>query len=458
VSGAAPGVWRRDLIWSGIGTLVPALAALWAVPRYTAALGAGGFGLLAMVWALVGWFSVADLGLSRAITHGVAKALATGDTRAAGAVVWSALALIFPLSLVVGGVVAGGAPWAAGWLQASEALASDTVRSLRWVGVAIPLTVLVTAFRGVGEGARAFPALGAVRAPIGVAFALFPLWLLGTEPRVSTAVQGIVVVRGAAVVVHAILAAAVLPTLRVPRLVDPVARRALLSYGGWTTVVQSVGPLLNMVDRFLLGVLAPVAVLGPYGVASEAGTRIWLLASVIVPVLFTGYAATLATSPADAVGAYLRGLRLLVVTAFPVLLGAVLVGDPVMRWWVGEPLGATAAPLLAVMAVGLMANQAAQGSQAFVQAAGQPVLTAVGYLWQLPVTVMALLLVVPRAGATGAAWVWAGRFVVDALWSAWAAERAVPLARQVRGEAFRLLLLPPLILAAAYLVRRVIAG
>jgi len=28
----------------------------------------------------------------------------------------------------------------------------------------------------------------------------------------------------------------------------------------------------------------------------------------------------------------------------------------------------------------------------------------------------------------------------------------------VRGEAFRLLLLPPLILAAAYLVRRVIAG
>ena len=458
MSRSPTGALYRDLWWSASGTLLPALAALWAVPRYTAALGTDGFGVLALVWSLVGWFSVADLGLSRAITQGVARALAQRDPLGASSLSWSALAVMLPLALVVGGAVAASAPWLAGRLRLAGPLAVDTVHALRWVGVAVPLTVAVTALRGVGEGARAFRALALLRAPTGVAFALVPLWLLRHDPRLVVAVQGIVAVRAVAVVAHAGLAVAVLPSLRVPSVVGAREWRALLAFGGFTTVVNTLGPLLNMLDRLMLGVLAPVALLAPYGVASEAGTRVWLLAAVVLPVQYAWYAATLATARGEAVRAYLRGLGLLAAAGFPVLLVVVLLGERVMRWWVGEALGPNAAALLAVMALGLMANLVAQGAQAFVEAAGRPVYTAVGYLWQLPLTLLAFGLVVPRAGAMGAAWVWSARFVVDALWCAWAAEQAVPEARAVRARVLTLLMLPPALLAGALLWRAATAG
>lgn len=452
------GPWRRDLFWSGIGTLVPAIAALWAVPSYTAALGAERFGLLALVWSLVGWFSVTDLGLSRAVTQGVARAMAIGDRAAAGAVVWSALALMVPTAVVVGLGVALAAPWVVDRLTIDAALAADATTALRWMGVAIPLTVLVTALRGVVEGARAFAPLGVLRAPLGIAFALVPLWFVRADPRVGTAVEGIVVVRLVAVAAHLGLALRVVPSVRVVRFVEAAQLRAMVTFGGWTTVVAGVGPLLNLLDRLLLAMLAPVALLAPYGVASEAGTRIWLLAAVILPVQYAWYAGALATAPTEAVRAFVRGVRLLAMTGFPVLLGAVVFAPPLMRWWVGPELGPPAAEVLAVMAVGLMANLVAQGAQTFVQAAGSPGYTAVGYLWQLPLTLLALLVVVPRAGALGAAWVWTARFLVDALWHVWAVERAVPEARGARAAVLRAFLVPPALLVGVLVVRWVSAA
>ena len=442
---------RRDIAWSAIGTLLPAVAALWAVPQYTETLGAERFGVLALVWSLVGWFSVADLGLSRAVTHGVARALARDDAAHAGAVSWSALAVMVPVAVVGGGVLAASAPWVVGHLTIDEVFALDTVASLRWVGIAIPLTVVVTALRGVVEGTGAFRILGLVRAPIGIAFALVPLAFLRGEARVALAVQGIVAVRAVALVVHAGLALHLLPTLRPMRFVGRAEFQDLLSFGGWTTVVQSVGPLLNMMDRLLLGVFAPVVLLAPYGVASEAGIRVWLLAAVILPVQYAWYAGALVRSPAEAVQAYVRGLRLLAVVGLPVLLVAVVAAAPLMRWWVGSSIGSAAAPLLGIMSIGLMANLVAQGAQTFVQAAGRPAYTAIGYLWQLPITVLALMVAISHAGALGAAWVWTARFLIDAVWSGWMAEHAVPEARVVRFDVVTILLLPPLVLAGVVL-------
>lgn len=449
---------HRDLFWSGIGTLLPAVAALWAVPHYTAVLGAEGFGLLALVWSLVGWFSVTDLGLSRAVTQGVARALATDDADGASAVVWSALGLMVPVSLVVGVVVVAVAPWAVGHLHIDVTLASDATTTLRWVGVAVPLTVVVTALRGVVEGAGAFRLLALVRAPLGIAFAVLPLWFLRGDAQVASAVEGVVAVRAAAVIVHVLLALRVLPALRLVRFVDRTQFLALLTFGGWNTLVSTVGPLLNQLDRLLLGILAPMAVLAPYGVASEAGTRIWLLAAVILPVQYAWFAGRLATSPADAVRSYARGLRLLALSGLPILLVAAVVADPLMAWWVGPSLGPSTASLFTVLAIGLMANLVAQGTQTFLQAAGQPIYTALGYLWQLPVTALALVLVVPRVGAIGAAWVCTSRFVIDALWHAWAAERAVPAARAVRQASLRAVLIPVTLLTLVLVIRWVSAG
>jgi O-antigen/teichoic acid export membrane protein len=435
----------------------PAIAALWAVPHYTQLLGAAGFGFVAIVWAVVGWLSVVDLGLSRAVTHGVAKALATRDVDTAAAVTWSACIVLVPLSLTVGLGLWLAAPYVVTGMSLDGVAPSDALAAVRWVSLAVPLTVLVTALRGVIEGAQSFRELGLIRAPIGVAFALFPLWFAREVGTVAVVVSGIVLVRAVAVVLHAVVAVWVLPTLRRPRLLDAARFRALLVFGGWTTVVNTVGPLLNALDRLALGSLAPLAVSAAYGIAAEAGIRIWHVTSIVLPVQYAAFARELAVSRENAVVLYARGARFLALIGAPILAVLALVSTPLLTWWVGADLAADAAPLLRIMTVGLMANLVAQVAQIFVQAAEQPRYTAYGLLWQAPLTAAALWWLVPSLGAVGAALVWSTRFGVDAVWALAMTERAVPESRAVRMTVVWWTVGPTLLVALAGVIAAVSA-
>lgn len=422
----------RQSLWSALGWSLPALASLWAVPGLVRTLGPTGFGLLAIAWALVGWFSAADLGLSRAVTQGVARALARDARAEAAALTWSALALMLPVSVVAAAALWWSAPWLVGVLKLEPHELADGIGAVQWIALAVPATVLMTALRGVLEGARAFKLVTLLRVPLGVAFALVPLAFAMSGHGVVGAVKGIVLVRAIGLVAHAAAALRLIPGLRTPTLASPEARRAQLAFGGWTTVTNVVSPLMNAVDRLGIGALITVAAMAPYAVAVEAGTKIWLLTGILVPVLYPTFAA-LMTRDADTAAARLeQGNRAILAAGLPVLVGFASLAEPGMRWWVGISLASDAALALQWLAVGLAANLSAQMILAFVQAAERPSLVAWGHLIELPLFVLGLLWAVPRHGSVGAAAVWTIRAVGDMLWLLVAAEHAAPSTRRRR--------------------------
>jgi O-antigen/teichoic acid export membrane protein len=419
-------VLLRQSAWSALGWVLPALAALWAVPGLTRTLGAAGFGLLAIAWSLVGWFSVADLGLSRAVTQGVARALARDRRDEAAALTWSALALMGPASIAAAGLLWVGAPWVAGLLQLGVESQDAGLRTIRWIALAIPTTVLMTALRGVLEGARAFALVALLRIPLGIAFALVPLAFAVGGFGVVGAVQGVVLVRAAALIAHAFAALATLPELRRVQFAAAEARRSLLTFGGWTTVSNVISPLMNAMDRVGIAALIPVAAVASYAIAFEVGTKIWILTATLVPVLYPSFATLLAVDPHGATGRFEQGNRAILAAGTPVLIALAALAVPGMTWWVGTTLSADAARSLQWLAIGLAANLSAQVALAFVQAANRPSLAAWGHIVQLPLYVMCLVWAVPRYGAVGAAVVWSARAIGDALWLFIAARRAEP--------------------------------
>src|SRR3989442_14773470 len=73
----------RYTAYNILGQAVPLLVGVAAIPIITRSLGDTRFGILALMWAIIGYFSVLDLGLGRATTKFVAEALAGHDPRRA---------------------------------------------------------------------------------------------------------------------------------------------------------------------------------------------------------------------------------------------------------------------------------------------------------------------------------------------------------------------------------------
>jgi hypothetical protein len=104
----------RNVGLNALGWLLPMLLALGAIPVLVRTLGTDRFGVLSLVWTLVGYFSLFDLGLGRAVTQLVAERLGREQREDLPGLVWTATWLLVPLGIVGGAAVALLAPWAGG--------------------------------------------------------------------------------------------------------------------------------------------------------------------------------------------------------------------------------------------------------------------------------------------------------------------------------------------------------
>ena len=95
-------VLTRSAIWNLAGGIAPLPVAVLAIPIILRALGIDRFGFLTLAWALIGYFSLFDFGLGRALTQAIARALATGGEDDLPALVWSGLGLMGVIGLIGG--------------------------------------------------------------------------------------------------------------------------------------------------------------------------------------------------------------------------------------------------------------------------------------------------------------------------------------------------------------------
>src|SRR3546814_16934770 len=95
---------KKNTGWNLAGSGVPLLVGLFSVPYLVKNLGVEAFGILTLIWALIGYFSLFDFGLGRALTQQIAKRLNTSAvTQVSGL---ARVGLLFTLSTgLVGGVM-----------------------------------------------------------------------------------------------------------------------------------------------------------------------------------------------------------------------------------------------------------------------------------------------------------------------------------------------------------------
>jgi len=426
----------RNIAWNFFGLTAPLLAALVAVPRLLAGLGTERFALLALAWALLGYFTLFDVGLGRALTQSVSVRLGAGGVEEVPKVVWSSLLLL----LVVGALGAAcldavRAPALAAMKSIPPDLRPEAMTCYRLLAATVPILTLTAGIRGILEAYQEFALLSTVRVAAGILMFAAPLPLMtGPRPLLATVVI-LCVLRLSMLVVFAAYCIRLSPELWRRRTVATAAAIQVLRLGGWMTVSNIVSPLMTYLDRFIIGAILSVSAVTFYATSQEIATRLILVPSAIVGVLFPAFGRTLTVDQPKARNMYRLSMTTTIAFLFPVALLLILFSRELLTFWLGSSFAAQSCRSFQILVLGVLITGPAMVAFALLQAAGRPDLTAIFHLAELPVYLAGAFCLIKLFGLTGAAVASVGRIALDALLLFWAAKRVAGVSRGVAAQA-----------------------
>jgi len=422
----------RGALLNLAGHLAPLAAALLALPVLVARLDADRFGFLSLAWVIVGYFSLFDLGLGRALARLVAERLGTPRESELPALTRTALALTFALGALAGALLLlFAAPLCEKLIKIPLALQAESVDALRLLAVSLPFVTLAAALRGILEAGRRFGWVNAIRIPLGIlTFAGPAALVLNTTSLVALAVL-LMLLRVATLAAHWFACARLYPRLMASGALTAAGLAEMLRFGAWLTVSNVVGPLMVYLDRFVIGAMIAVSAVAYYAAPYEVVTRLWIVPMALSGVLFPVFVAAQAGDPGRTVRLYRVGIKAVLLMIFPLAFAAALFAPEWMELWLGADYAARGARVAQILLAGVLVNCLAQIPYTLLQAAGRADLTAKTHLAELPFYIALLAVLTSGWGIEGAAIAWSARCAVDALVLFLLAARVLPAAPTV---------------------------
>jgi O-antigen/teichoic acid export membrane protein len=444
----------RNTIWNLLGSGAPMVVAVFCIPILIRGLGTDRFGVLTLAWALIGYASLFDLGLGRALTQLVAKKLGAGEEREIPSLAWTSLLLMMLLGFAGTASVLLISPWLAGrGLNIPAALQGETLQSFRLLGLSLPFVISTAGLRGLLEAHQRFGLINALRIPLGVVTFAGPLLVLpfskSLVPVVGTLVAGRVIAWAA----HLLLCLRFLPELGRAIAWERCAVRPLLHFGGWMTVTGVVSPLMVTLDRFLIGALVSVTAIAYYATPFEVVTKFLLLPGAFMGVMFPAFSTGFAQDREQTALLFGRCVKSLFLVLFPLMLCTVALAQDGLKLWLGREFAQHSFRVLQCLAVGVFLNSLAYVPFSLLQGVGRPDLTARLHLIELPLYLGLLWWLIGTRGIEGAAIAWSARVAVDALLLFVLARRFLPGKSPIRPRTALLPATALLILAVAALLQ-----
>jgi O-antigen/teichoic acid export membrane protein len=404
----------RNSVLNLLGDGAPFIVALVAIPRLVHALGTERFGMLTLVWMVIGYFSVFDLGLGRALTNLVAKHLGRGEDSKLGPLVWTAIILMLALGTAGALLLAGLSHWIVySALKIPPELRVEALHTFYLFSLSIPAVITTTAFRGVLEAHQHFSIAIAIRMPMSIYSFAAPLVVLPFSHSLVPVVAVLVAGRFLGFALHAAVCIAKFPWLHPLLQWNLTVVRPLMSFGGWMTVSNIISPMMAELDRVLVGAIVSLQAVAFYATPYDLITKLTIIPGALAGVFFPAFSTAIVSDPVRTRKLYLRSLRLLALTMAPITLVIVLVAHPGLRLWLGPEFSLRSAPVLQMLAVGIFFNSIAYIPFALIQGAGRADWTAKLHLVELPFYLATFWLLTTHFSIVGTAMAWCIRAAVD---------------------------------------------
>jgi O-antigen/teichoic acid export membrane protein len=406
---------KNNTLWNLLGSGLPLLLGAVTIPYLLRNVGVEAFGILTLIWALIGYFSIFDFGLGRALTQQVASARASGQVGELTSLVKTGLMFIFLTGMLGGFSLAILAnPLGYKWLNITVPLQQETVYSLLIAAPSIPIITVTIGLKGLLEAYEDFKSVNLLRLLLGLAnFGLPVLSIMMLGQSLFFMVLSLIIARIGIFGAHLYLVHKRIQICWMRGNFSMQKMKVLLSFGVWMTVSNIVGPLMVVADRFIISSILGASLIAYYTVPSDFLIRLLIVPGALAAALFPRLTSMMAIDREKAWHVYDKSLKLTVVTMLPICLGIAIGSYWGITFWLGLDFAQESWRIASILAVGLFLNGVAQIPFAAVQAAGRAQATAVLHLGEFVFYIGLLLLLLHFFGLIGAAIGWVIRVGAD---------------------------------------------
>lgn len=397
----------KNSIWNVSGYIIPTIVAIPALGFLARVLGTEQFGIFTLAMAIVGYASIFDAGLTRAVVREVS--INRNLEKEKHKIISSATICVFFLSCFGSLLIYIFLPQIVNLLNVSANIIPEVRESLSILALSIPVFLLNQIWLAILEGEERFGVVNIQKSISNSLIAGLPALFVLYEKDLSSAMWGLLAGRIVSMLLSFVISRK--DIIQAGLAFDRITFKRLISFGGWITVSNIISPLMSYMDRFIVSNILGANSIAFYTVPAEAITRISLIPGALGRAIFPKLSS--ANNKEDLLRQQLFGYKLLAVACIPIAIIGAFFSESILTLWMGPDYSGTPAMVLRILLLGFLFNAFAQIPFANIQAIGKAKITAMLHLIELVPYLTVLYFLVHHMGIIGVAVAWTARVAVD---------------------------------------------
>jgi O-antigen/teichoic acid export membrane protein len=417
---------KKNTIWNLVGSGSPLIAAAAFIPYTLRELGPEGFGVLTLIWALIGYFNFFDFGTGRALTYEVSRLKKTmldvnpTTHRLSINAILKAGLLLTAVTGALGFLLIAlfAHQLAFDWLKITPNWQHDTQLALQITALGVIPATLTSGMRGAMEGLGQFKESNINKIFLGFCMFILPAISINFHgPSLWQITAYLVLARLVTVVYatfqlrHYLWIKHIERTTVMKSTAVTLQMRQLVSYGFWVTVTGIVSPLMVYGDRFFVSALVGADKLSEYAIPQEGLMRLLMIPIAICGALMPVFATI--TSRTELGLSYKENvIRVSKIMAGLCFLSLIL-AYPGFSLWISPEFAQKAFPITVILLFGTFINGIAVVPYTLLHATGNTKTTALFHLFELFFYMGLLYILAKQYALIGAAIAWVCRVTLD---------------------------------------------
>lgn len=397
----------KNSIWNIAGYAVPTLIAIPAFGYIARKIGVELFGLYTLSMIVIGYASVFDAGLTRAVVREVAL-LKNNDRDSRSLLLTSALAVLF-LGFIGSGLMLALKEKIILTLNISSDYHYDISKSITLLALLMPVFLVTQVFLADLEGREYFGHLNIQRSIGNSLIAGIPAIAVHLNHTLFSAIIGITIARLFCLWLSYYYIQNRITFSR--KCISLVILKRLFSYGGWVTVSNIISPLLVSMDRFILSSVLGASKISFYTVPSELITRLSIIPGSVGKTIFPKLSK--AEDFSNSWDCQKKAYKLMAFICLPVCIFLFIFSERILVLWMGPDYYGKPAVILKIMLVGFIFNCFSQIPFANIQAFGKAKYTAFIHMIEFIPYILLLYYTAKLYGMYGVAVLWMLRVIID---------------------------------------------